>query len=236
MDDAEIRKLAALEGRHWWYAGRRDLLREVAGRPPHPGGGTAYDVGAAAGGNSRVLEDLGWRVVALEFSATGAALAARRGIEVVRGDAQRWPFAGDSAGLVTALDVIEHLPDDVAAVTELARVLRPGGRAVIAVPADPKLWSAHDVAVGHLRRYTPGALHEVVEQAGLTVDALWSWNVLLRPLAAVRRKFSSGSDLGEVPGPLNALFAATLKVERALPALRRRRGVSLVLTATKPAT
>ena len=234
MDDAEIRKLAALEDRHWWYAGRRDLLRDLAGRPSRPGIDVAYDVGAAAGGNSRVLRELGWRVVALEFSATGAALARERGIDVVRADAQRLPFADASAGLVTALDVIEHLPDDVAAVAEVARVLRPGGRAVIAVPADPKLWSAHDVAVGHLRRYTRETLRPVVTQAGLAIDELSSWNVLLRPVAALRRRFSSGSDLAETPAPVNAAFGAVLKLERALPALKARRGVSLVVTATRP--
>ena len=79
--------------------------------------------------------------------------------------------------LITAFDVLEHIEDDHAAAAELSRVLRPGGRALIAVPCDMALWSPHDEAVGHVRRYNGSRLEELMTKAGFVVDRLWSWNV-----------------------------------------------------------
>ena len=229
MDAAEITRLAALEDRHWWYSARRHLLRKALADTP--AGGFALDVGAAGGGNTRVLRDAGWRAVAVEYTETGAAICRRRGLDVVRGDAQCLPFRDGSADLAVAFDVIEHLDDDAAAVAELHRVLRRGSRLVLAVPADPTLWSEHDVAVDHKRRYTRQSLRDVVTGAGFAVDDLWSWNVLLKPLVRLRRRSSTGSDLEHVPAPLNAALRAVIAAEQLAAPLRRRDGVSLVLVA-----
>lgn len=228
MDVAEIGKLARLEERHWWYAERRSVLRGIL--RDRPGTGWAADVGAAAGGNTRVLESLGWRTVALEYTAVGAALAHDRGLRVVRADAQALPLADASMGVVTALDVLEHLEDDHRAACELHRVLRPDGTLVIAVPADPSLWSAHDEAVGHVRRYEPHTLTALLSGAGFEITRMWSWNVLLRPVAAMRRKKATGSELEELPALVNTGLRAVVALERVLP-VGSRRGVSLFAVA-----
>jgi len=228
VDVAEIDKLARLEQRHWWYAERRSILHRIL--RDRRTGGWAADIGAAAGGNTRVLESLGWRSLALEYSGTGADLARSRGLLVARADAHRLPLRTDSMGVVTALDVLEHLEDDGTAARELRRVLRPDGVLIVAVPADPALWSAHDDAVGHLRRYTEESLRALLTGAGFEIERLWSWNVLLRPLAALRRRKSTGSDLEEVPAVLNAGLRAVVALERVLP-VGRRRGVSLFAVA-----
>ena len=172
MEGTEVRKLAALEDAHWWYRERRHLLaRAVEGLTP----GRALDVGAAGGGNTRVLQGAGWSVAALEYGADGAEVAAERQLAVVRGDATALPVADDALDLVVAFDVLEHIVDDAAAVAEVRRVLRPQGRFLIAVPADPRLWSDHDVAV-HARYAHPGAgagrlrgdVHDVVERPAAT--------------------------------------------------------------------
>ena len=228
MDVAEIDKLARLEQRHWWYAERRSILRGILrGRRT---GGWAADVGAAAGGNTRVLESLGWTPLALEYSQTGAALAQNRGLRVSRADAQALPLKDTSMAVVTALDVLEHLEDDAQAARELRRVLRPDGVLVVAVPADPALWSAHDDAVGHRRRYSAEGLRTLLTDAGFDVERLWSWNVLLRPLAAQRRKKSTGSDLDDLPAVVNAGLRAVVALERILP-VGSRPGVSLFAVA-----
>jgi SAM-dependent methyltransferase len=228
VDVAEIDKLARLEQRHWWYAERRSILHRIL--RDRRTGGWAADIGAAAGGNTRVLESLGWRSLALEYSGTGADLAHSRGLLVSRADAHRLPLRTDSMGVVTALDVLEHLEDDEQAVRELRRVLRPDGVLVVAVPADPALWSAHDDAVGHLRRYTEESLRTLLTGAGFEIERLWSWNVLLRPLAALRRRKSTGSDLEQVPAVLNAGLRVVVALERVLP-VGGRRGVSLFAVA-----
>lgn len=232
MEATEIRKLASLEDRHWWYRERRVLLgralRKLASSGQRPG--RALDIGAAGGGNTRVLRAQGWRPIALEYSAEGAQVAAERGLSVLRADARYLPLPTSSVDLVVAYDILEHIDEDHLAAEEMCRVLRPGGAALIAVPCDMRLWSAHDVAVGHVRRYTRATLTTVVEKAGLVIDELSSWNVLLRPVVARRRHRCGGSDLDDLPGVVNFGLAATVALERYLP-VRSLAGVSLMMRA-----
>jgi SAM-dependent methyltransferase len=229
VDPVEIQALATIEDKHWWFAERRAVLERVL--RDRRTGGWAADIGAAAGGNVRVLEKLGWRTLAFEYSQVGADLSRSRGLTVARADAHKIPLRSGTMGAVTCLDVLEHLDDDAEAASELRRILRPDGVLVVAVPADPALWSAHDVAVNHLRRYTRESLEGVLTGAGLEVQRLWSWNVLMRPLAAIRRKRSTGSDIAEVPTPLNAALRTVVSLERVLP-VGQRRGVSLFAVCT----
>ena len=233
MDEQEIRKSAALEERHWWYAGRRSVVRErVRGIGP----GRGLDVGSGPGGNTRTLSELGWSMTALEHSPAAAALARSRGLPVVRGDATALPFADSSFDLVMSTDVWEHVEDDEAVAREAFRVCRPGGRLLVAVPAGPDLWSAHDVALGHVRRYERDQLVDLVQGAGFVVDDTMGWNVLLRPVAKARRRRRSAgseSEMEEVPRVLNAGLRTVVRVEAWLP-VKRLRGISLVLRATRP--
>ena len=120
------------------------------------------------------------------------------------------------------------------AAAEIVRVLRPGGTALIAVPCDMRLWSAHDVAVHHVRRYDRDGLLTLLEKAGLVVDTVGSWNVLLRPVAAWRRRSSSGSDLTELPTVVNLALTGIIAAERYLP-VGSLPGVSLLVRAHRPA-
>ncbi|MEZ0580897.1 class I SAM-dependent methyltransferase [Nocardioides sp. MH1] len=232
MDDEEIAKSAALEERHWWYAERRAMVRRTAAAWP---AGRALDVGCGGGGNTAVLRDLGWSVTGLEHSPAGAAAAASRGLDVVRGDATRLPFADASLDLVMSTDVWEHIEDDRLVAGEAARVLRPGGRLLVAVPCSMKLWSGHDLALGHYRRYERDGLARLVTGVGLEIDDLWSWNVLLRPVVRARRrgKHESESEMEQVNPVLNAGLRTAVALERVLP-LRRLPGVSLVVAAHRP--
>lgn len=232
MDEEEIARSAALERRHWWYAERRALVRRTVGSWP---AGRAVDVGCGPGGNTTVLRDLGWRVTGVEFTPVGASIAASRGLDVVRGDARRLPFADESLDLVISTDVWEHIDDDEAVARETYRVLRPGGRALIAVPCSMKLWSGHDVALGHVRRYEREELRTRITGAGLEVEDLWSWNVLLRPVVRARRRrhTTAQSEMEPVHPVLNAGLRAAVAMERVVP-LRRLPGVSLVATARRP--
>lgn len=230
MEGAEVRKLTELEDRHWWYRERRYLLgAAVRGLTP----GDALDVGAAGGGNTRVLLRRGWRAAALEYGADGAQVCAERGVPVLRGDATRLPVAPGGLDLVTAFDVLEHLENDKSAVEGVYQALRPGGTFLVAVPCDPRLWSAHDVAVGHVRRYTRPELSSLLTGAGFELEDLRSWMVLLRPAVVMRRRSSDGSDLDESPRWLNAALHAVVALERFLP-VGRLPGVSLLARARRP--
>lgn len=230
MEGTEVRKLAALEDRHWWYAERRHLLaRALRGLEP----GRALDVGAAGGGNTRVLRRLGWDAAAIEYGSDGAQVAVERGLPTLRADATLLPLASGSADLVMAFDVLEHLIDDDACVAEVLRVLRPGGTFLVAVPADPRLWSAHDDAVDHVRRYTRDTLSKLLLSGGFEIASMESWMVLLRPVVAWRRRSATGSDLEEINPVVNAGLRAVITAERYLP-VRNLPGVSLLVTARRP--
>lgn len=228
METTEIRRLVTLEDTHWWYRERRAILRRelrALGRP-----GRALDIGAAGGGNTRVLTEAGWDATATDTSETAVELARQRGLNAVQADARALPFESGSVDLVTAFDVLEHIREDYLVAEEIARVLAPGGHTLIAVPCDMALWSPHDDAVGHVRRYYRDSLTEVVEKAGLRVDRIWSWNVLLRPLVVWHRRRSKGSDLRKVPALINVGLSAVVLAERYLP-VTSLKGVTLFLHA-----
>jgi SAM-dependent methyltransferase len=227
VESTEVRKLAALEDTHWWYRERRHLLtKALAGITPGP----ALDIGAAGGGNTRVLRDLGWTPVAMEYGPDGAEVAHERGLAAVRADARYLPLADRSLSLVVAFDILEHIEEDDLAVAEIRRVLRRDGTLLIAVPADPRLWSDHDVAVDHVRRYTRETLSSVLQRGGFEIARMASWNVLLRPVVAMRRKKSSGSDLDDLHPVVNTALTAIITAERYLP-VKQLPGVSLLVTA-----
>ncbi|GAA5032554.1 hypothetical protein GCM10023258_31630 [Terrabacter aeriphilus] len=227
MEGTEVRKLAELEDDHWWYRERRHLLaKAITGLVP----GRAIDIGAAGGGNTRVLRDHGWQAVALEYGADGAEVAHGRGLATLRGDATRLPLADASLDLVVAFDLLEHLHDDDAAVAEVRRVLKPTGTYLVAVPADPKLWSSHDEAVDHVRRYTREGLLDLLDRGGFEVRDVRSWNVLLRPVVAMRRRTSSGSDLEDLHPVVNLGLRTIITAERYLP-VGSLPGVSLLVRA-----
>jgi SAM-dependent methyltransferase len=232
VDEDEIRRSAALEQRHWWYAGRRAVVRaEVSGLPA----GRALDVGCGPGGNGEVLHRLGWDVTALDYSRDSALLARGRGLKAVQADARSLPFADHAFDLVLSTDAWEHIEEDDLVAVEAFRVLRPGGRLFVMVPAGADLWSGHDVALGHVRRYERDQLVRVVEDAGFRVDEVFGWNVLLRPVARARRRrrVTSQSEMEPVNPLVNAVLRTIVALEARLP-LRHRRGISLVLRATRP--
>jgi SAM-dependent methyltransferase len=225
---AQIENMADLEDTHWWFRERRHIIaKAIAGVPPS----TALDIGAGAGGNTRVLQAAGWKATALEFSDAGVERARERGLEVVQGDARDIPFPDDHFGLAVAYDVLEHIEEDDKVVAEIGRVVRPGGRVLIAVPADPRLWSAHDEAIGHVRRYTRPQLLALFENPRFRINDVRSWNVLLRPVVARRRKNVEGNDLTPLPKVVNGALSLIIKSERYLP-VAERNGVSLLLDAT----
>ena len=145
-----------------------------------------------------------------------------RGRDVQQGRVEELPFGDGTFDLALALDVIEHVPDDLAALAELNRVLKPGGTLLVTVPALQLLWSAHDEANGHYRRYTLGELRGRVESSGFTTVTATYFNTLLFPAILAARTLGrlrpkdDASDLGEVPPLPNSLLEKTFSLEKML--------------------
>jgi SAM-dependent methyltransferase len=186
MDALASRQLAELEAHHWWFRGRHALCMalEEATRNGQPTG-RVLDAGAGVGGFLDSLSPVGTQLHYLDASATHVQACRMRGHEGgVQADSQRLPFAAEAFDLVCLFDVLEHLDDDGAAMLEVQRVLRPGGRVLIHVPAHPILFAQNDQVSGHRRRYTRRRLRRVVEEAGLDVQRLSGSDLLLLPLIA----------------------------------------------------
>jgi SAM-dependent methyltransferase len=147
---------------YWWFRARTDLLHVVFG--PYLGSPRrTLDVGSADAPSVDWMRGDHPRVT-LDLFPDGLVPG-----EGVCGSAEALPFADEAFDVVAAFDVVEHCEDDALAVSELARVLAPGGRMLLSVPAYQWAWSDHDVRAGHHRRYTRPGLERVVEGAGLTV-------------------------------------------------------------------
>ena len=234
-----------LERDHWWFRARRDIFRAVLeARTELPRPMRVLDLGPGSGVNLSVLAPLG-QLVNLDLSRVSLERLpelATDGVdsgEAVQADATRLPFAARSFDLVCALDVLEHLDDDRAALTEIRRVLRPGGTFLFSVPAHRWLWGRQDVLAEHRRRYRREELAERVLAAGFELDRLSYCNTLLfPPIAAVRlamrpflsRTVRGGSDLSvQLPFGLDrALYALFALESRWLPRRDLPFGVSLL--------
>ena len=234
-----IEAMASVESSHWWFRAKHRLVLDELGAAGVSG--LVVDVGAGTGGLLARLGETHHRAVGFELDEAAVALARTRTPPPALGRcvAERLPVRSASAAAVTALDVVEHLDDDVLALRELARVVEPGGLLVLAVPAYQWAWSDHDVRLGHRRRYTRAQIREAAEAAGLTVQRCTHFHSWLAPVAlAVRRtplgRLQRGSaEEASMGGPtVNRVLRRVTDVERWL--LRRTDlpvGLSILLVA-----
>jgi SAM-dependent methyltransferase len=187
MDERLMTAMLELDDRHWWYRGRRRIIRAELDRLPLPPGARVLDAGCGSG---RTLEELGryGEVHGIELDPVAAEVARGRGCGEVRiGRLEQLPWDDGYFDLITCLDVIEHTPDDRATLRELRRVSKPGGFLLVTVPAYQGLWSMHDVANHHYRRYSRSRLRGATRDAGWQVRRMTSFNGLLLAPAAMMR-------------------------------------------------
>ncbi len=187
MDERELRAMLELDEHHWWYRGRRHILNAELSRLPLPANARLLDAGCGSGRTLQELKRYG-EASGIELSPEAAEIARGRGdLEVRIGRLEELPWESGTFDLITCMDVIEHTPDDRATLRELRRVARPGGWLIVTVPAYQALWSPHDVANHHYRRYVRGMLAPAAREAGWEVLRMTSFNsLLLAPAAVVR--------------------------------------------------
>lgn len=230
MDRHEYQRMYDLETTYWWHVGRIHVLRSLLDAWLPPGRGRRIlDFGCGTGSALGLLTRYG-SVTAADDSEIALDYARAR-TEGVTGVTFRHvategelPFPDGSFDLVTALDVLEHLDDDHAGLSELNRVLAPGGTLVVFVPAYRFLWSEHDEALGHRRRYVASDVHSRMNRAGFHVLKRSYTISFSFPLITGYRVFrglfpsSGGTKTSYVmlPGPINRLFVAFLRLESAL--------------------
>jgi SAM-dependent methyltransferase len=219
MDASQLALHAEMEERHWWFLGRRRILRALLARLLPPGEERlVVDVGCGTGGNAGALADE-YRVVGIDTAETAIQLARTKfvGPRFWCGRLADLPpnvDAGAEAYLLT--DVLEHVADDFLLLSTLLARCPEGAYVLITVPAHEYLWSGHDEALGHYRRYDVARLEATWQGLPVSVRLLSYFNARLYPVVRVTRWLSRlsrrsygamGTDLRVPPGPVNRLLA-----------------------------
>jgi SAM-dependent methyltransferase len=223
MDRTVYDAMAALDQRHWWYRARREVLAALIRRcAKPPANAEILEIGCGTGHNLAMLSEFG-SVSALEVDPEARKVAEGRLGKAVL-SAPLPELAGVPEGhfdLVGSFDVIEHIEDDHAAVSAIARRLKPGGKFVATVPAHQWMWSAHDVVNHHHRRYSLKGFRALIEASPLRLERIGYFNSLLFPVAVAERMASKirgkdDSDLALPAAPLNSALERTFAAERHL--------------------
>ncbi|HYP48571.1 MAG TPA: class I SAM-dependent methyltransferase [Thermoleophilaceae bacterium] len=232
MEDWTFQEHYDMEDRHWWFRSRRRVISALADRAQTPPSPRILDAGCGTGRNLMDFRAMG-PAEGVDLSPEAVKFCHRRGLlDVHEAPIEQLPFEDGRFDLIFATDVIEHLPDDGPALTELRRVAAPGCSLIVTVPAYTWLWSQHDTSWQHFRRYTRPRLHERLTAHGWqpTVSTYF-YSTMLPPVAAVRtfQRFRSNgngngkSDLHLSPGGLDKWLELPVRAEAALI----RRGASL---------
>lgn len=249
MNLEEYHKMHALERQYWWFQGRRKVILDIlrnhtkhnaqadSARP------VIVDIGCGTGMLMEDLQVMG-KATGLDFSMVALEYCKNRGINNLgRADVRHIPIQDNSVDIITALDLIEHIEDDHGLMREFQRILKPGGIAVMSVPAHKKLWSGHDVALHHFRRYEKPEFRSLIEEAGLTprkytygMATAYLPAVMVRNLKKLASRPTTTNTTDEFPIPawLNGLLKKSVEAESLW--LRRWNlpiGLSLLCVAEK---
>lgn len=170
-----------VEATHWWFVGRRKLFGRIINGFDLLSTANVLDIGTSTGTNLRMLRDLGYlNVRGLDLSEDAIQWCADKGLgQVDKGDICNIPSREGEYDLVLATDIIEHVDDDVLAMQEIARVLKPGARSIITVPAFQSLWGLQDTVSHHKRRYRKNDFMAKLKSSGLEVEEFFYFNYLL---------------------------------------------------------
>ncbi len=189
-----------VEDGSFWFRHRNACILEAMRQ--FPPAGTVFDIGGGNGFVAKAIQDAGLDVALVEPGAAGARNAVQRGLRsVVCATLEDAAFVPESMPAVGLFDVVEHIRDDRDFLARVRTLLVPNGRVYLTVPAYPALWSQEDVDAGHQRRYRRPALHDLLLQAGFTVEFLSGFFRFLLPAILLVRSLPYRLGMAQSPAP-----------------------------------
>jgi SAM-dependent methyltransferase len=227
VNKEEYQNMFGLEDTHWWYLGQRDIVLHMlskSGLDIEHSKISLLDAGCGTGGMLGYLRDSGSRTDAwgFDFSEDALAFCQQRDLDrLARGSVTDVPFASGSFDLIISFDVLCHksIPDYMVALKEFRRLLKPGGRLLLRLPAYNWLRGSHDVEVHTIRRFSAPEIRQKLGQAGFRVERVTYANTILFPVAAGKRiaqmitGLGSSSDVQPVAPVINRALSGVLSLE-----------------------
>ncbi|MCA3268842.1 MAG: class I SAM-dependent methyltransferase [Alphaproteobacteria bacterium] len=242
MEQSAYQEMARVQDTHWWFCTRRHILETVLKRLSLPKQPKIVEIGCGTGANLGMLKKFAGTLIGVEPGEYPRTQALLKHDVVLNGALpDTLPSECRDADVVLALDVLEHVVEDAASLSAMAGLLKPGGALILTVPAHPWLWSAHDVANHHHRRYRRKDFAAMLSATGLSVTLLSYYNFWLFPVVVLKRVLdkirgvNEGSDLA-MPAPMvnKALYHIFSSERVLLGRLALPFGVSLIAVLRKP--
>ena len=213
-----------IQKKHWWFVTRKNIVLDFVDRYlPEGDQVKVLDIGCGSGLMLNALAKVG-QTFGMDMSDEAISFSK----EIFDGRVEKGalpdqvPYQEDFFDLITALDVIEHIDDDVGSISAIRTLLVPGGKCIFTVPAYMFLWSAHDDMNQHKRRYTLPDLNEKLVQAGFTVEKISYYNTLLFPAVFLVRMLNNvlqreGASDTDMPGSvMNYVLKKIFGIEKYL--------------------
>lgn len=221
MGPDEYRFMYEMEKYHWWFVSHRNLIIHLLQSLPFPLGPLILDAGSGTGGNMIELSRFG-KTFGIDIADKAVEFCSNAGIrDVMVSPLEKMPFPERIFDIVTCSDVLEHTNDPVEALVEIKRVLKDNGKLILTVPAFRILWSQHDDALCHLRRYEKESLISDLNEAGFKIEKIGYFFFvsffIVAPIRILRRFYLTKKTKSDTttlpPQPLNKFFIALFKAE-----------------------
>jgi len=243
LRDEFIEEMSEVEESNWWHEGRRRILHDnvklLLRGIKNP---KILDVGCGTGGTSNIFLKFG-NLIGIDISFSALKIASKKGLEnIFRSNLTNIPLQDEIFDIITALDVIEHVRDDSIVLLELKRLIKNTGYLIITVPAFQFLWSEHDVALSHYRRYTISTLTKVLTDSGFEITRIsYFVSFIFIPYSIYRiltrnsiNKTKPHTVKRTFPEIINKLLEKSMLIENALmKKINLPFGVSLICVAKK---
>jgi len=241
MLTTEYDRMHKMEKNYWWFAGRRYLVKRHLEKIDKLQ--KILDIGCGTGEMLSMLKKYG-DVVGVDIAESALNYCRKRGLKVQKSNIIKMPFDDNSFDVITMLDILEHVKNDHNGLKEVNRICKPRGKVLITVPAYNILWSDHDRALKHFRRYTAKEMMAKLDDSGFktikysyVITTLFLPILIFRLVQKILPKKSAKSpktSLIFVPKPINSIFIILLKIEAQISRfVSIPFGVSIIILAEK---